>query len=133
MKRHLLSVLGYVVATFATQATSHFAVNADHYAAVAHIKSDPIIPLGLLSMLIQGTVLSYVYANSRFQEKGVWGAVTLSWMLGAFLVSYIALAEAGKYSVPDVASWIAIEAVVGFLQYSLAGLLVGMAHRTRPA
>lgn len=129
MKHHLLSVLGYVFATFATQATSHFAVNAAHYAAVAHIKPDPIVPLGFLSMLIQGSVLSLVYARSRFAESGIKGALALSWMLGAFLVSYIALAEAGKYSVPDVGSWIAVEIIVGFLQFTLVGVLMGLAYR----
>lgn len=130
MKRHFLTVLGYVIATFATQATSHFTINAAHYAAVAHIKPDPIIPLGFLSMLIQGMVLSLVYTNSYFREDGVKGAVLLSWMFGAFLVSYIALAEAGKYSVPDVGSWIIVETIVGFAQFSLVGLLLGLAHRT---
>lgn len=129
MKRHLLSVLGYALATFATQATSHFAVNAAHYAAVAYLRPDPIIPLGLLSMLVQGAALSLVYARSRFAEAGIKGAVALSWLLGAFLVSYIALAEAGKYGVPDVGSWIAVEVSVGFVQFTLAGLLLGLAHR----
>lgn len=131
MKRHLLSVLGYVFATFATQATSHFVINAEHYAAVAHIKSEPIIALGFLSMLIQGAALSFVYSNSRFAAWGIKGALQLSWVFGAFLVSYIALAEAGKYSVPDVASWIVTEGIVGAMQFSLVGLFLGWSHRQK--
>lgn len=131
MKSHLLSVLGYVIATFATQATSHFGVNAEHYAAVSHIKPEPIIALGFLSMLIQGAGLSFIYVNSRFATQGIGGALKLSWVLGAFLISYIALAEAGKYSVPDVGSWIIIEIVVGSLQFTLIGIFLWLAHRQK--
>jgi len=64
----------------------------------------------------------------RFSDNGIKGAVQCAWLFGAFLVSYIALAEAAKYSVPNVGSWIAVETGVGFVQFSLAGLLLGWAH-----
>ena len=54
MKQHLLAVLGYIVATFATQATSHFVLFAQHYAAVPYIRgsSETIFALGILVMII---------------------------------------------------------------------------------
>ena len=55
-------------------------------------------------------------------------AVRFAWLVGAFLVSYIALGEAAKYSVPSIPAWIAIEANVGFVQYTLFGILLGLAH-----
>ncbi len=66
MRRHILTVLGYIVATFFTQATSHFVIFAQHYAAVPIMKAEPIFALGFTTMIIQGSVLSYVFANSRF-------------------------------------------------------------------
>ena len=56
-----------------------------------------------------------------------------SWALGAFLASYIVLGEAGKYAIPSLASWIAVEGGVAFVQYSLFGILLGLIHRRRPA
>jgi hypothetical protein len=81
---------------------------------------------------IQGSILSYVFAGSRFDTGRLKDAIVLSWLFGAFLVSYIALAEAGKYTVPSVTSWIAVEAGVGFVQYTLIGALCALAHRMRP-
>ncbi len=133
MLRHVLSVVGYIVATFATQAVSHFWINAAHYAAVPYIKPEPIFALGFASMIIQGGVLSWVYANSRFGGNGLKGALILSWLLGAFLVSYIGLAEAAKYAVPSVASWIAVEFLTGAAQFTLAGLLLWLAHSRLPS
>jgi hypothetical protein len=43
-------------------------------------------------------------------------------LFGAFLLSYIALAEAAKCSVPSVLGWITVEVVVGFVQYASLAL-----------
>ena len=128
MRRHTLTVLGYIVATFFTQATSHFVIFAQHYAAIPIMKAEPIFALGFTTMIIQGSVLTYVFANSRFAVGSRMDAVRFAWLVGAFLVSYIALGEAAKYSVPSIPAWIAIEANVGFVQYTLFGILLGLAH-----
>src|SRR2546429_9798409 len=58
-------------------------------------------------------------------------AVLFAWLVGGILVSYEALAEAAKYSVPSVASWIAVEVAVGFVQFTLYGALLSWVHRAR--
>src|SRR5713226_4258002 len=128
MRRHILTVLGYIVASFFTQASSHFVIFAQHYAAVPIMRAETIFALGFATMIIQGSVLSYVFANSRFAGGSRMDAVRFAWLVGAFLVSYIALGEAAKYSVPSIPAWIAIEANVGFVQYTLFGILLGLAH-----
>ena len=135
MKQHLLAVLGFVVATFATQATSHFVLFAQHYAAVPYIRgsSETIFALGILVMIIQGTVMSFVFVNSRLSGKSIFHAVMFAWLLGAFFVSYTSLGEPAKYAVPSIPSWIAVELLSGFVQFTLAGMFLGLAHRGRTA
>jgi hypothetical protein len=129
VRSHIFSVIGYVFATFGTQATSHFVVFPQHYAAVTFLKPEPVFVLGFFSAVIQGVILSYAFANSRFAGQSLLHAVRFAWLFGGFLVSYIALAETAKYNVPDGPSWIAIETGVGFVQYTLAGVFLGLAHR----
>ena len=128
MRRHILSVLGYIVASFVTQAASHFVIFTQHYAAVPIMRAETIFSLGFATIIIQGSVLSYVFANSRFAGGSRMDTVRFTWLFGAFLVSYIALGEAAKYSVPSIPAWIAVEAGVGFVQYTLFGILLGLAH-----
>ncbi len=127
----MTAVLAYVVATFATQAVSHFGVNAAHYDAVTYLRAQPIFALGVLSMLIQGSIMSYLYAQLPDSGRSIGHAVLFAWLVGSILVSYEALAEAAKYSVPSVASWIAVEVAEGFVQFTLYGALLGWVHRTR--
>jgi fructose-specific phosphotransferase system IIC component len=132
MKRHIFSILGYIFATFLVQGMSHFLIFARHYAGISILKPEPNFALGFASMVIQGAILSFLFMNSRFDNGKLKDAVQFAWLFGAFLVSYIALAEAGKYSVPSIPSWIAVEAGAGFVQFTLIGLLYGLAHRKWP-
>lgn len=131
MKKHMLSVLAYAVATFITQAVSHFIVNADHYASVTFIRKETIFPLGIFSMLIQGSILAYLYPRTMGARRSIADACKFAWLAGGILVSYIALAEAAKYSVPSVPSWVTVEAVAGFVQFTFYGVLLGIVHRER--
>jgi hypothetical protein len=131
MKQHIFAVLGYIVATFLTQATSHFLLFKEHYAAVSYMKGEPIFALGFASMIIQGIIISVVFANSRFSGKTILDALKLTWLFGAFLVSYIGLAEAAKYTVPNTLSWIGVEFLAGAIQFTLAGILLWLAHRAK--
>lgn len=131
--RILLGTFGYVVVTFATQGTSHFAINREHYAAVASLRADPIFSLGVASMLIQGAILSYLYPifcrGASSWRKGL----GYGFLIGTFFVSYPALAEPGKYIVPSIASWIAVEGIVGLIQFGLFGLFLAGIHRKSTA
>lgn len=131
MKRHILAVIGYIAATFATQATSHFLLFREHYAAVSYMNSEPVFALGITSMIIQGIVISVVFANSRFSGKTLFDALKLTWLFGVFLVSYIGLAEAAKYAVPSIPSWIGVEFLAGAIQFTLAGIFLWLAHRAK--
>jgi len=128
-----LAILVYVVATFATQAVSHFGVNAAHYAAVTYLRAQPLFALGILSMLIQGSIMAYLYAQLPGAGRSIGHAVFFGWLVGGILVSYEGLVEAGKYTVPAVGSWIAVEVGAGFVQFTLYGALLGWVHRARVA
>lgn len=131
MKKHGLAVLAFVVATFGTQAASHFIVNADHYASVPYLREQPIFLLGVLAMLIQGSVLSYLYSRMAGSGSSIPSALGFAWLAGGFLVSYTAFAEAAKYTVPAVPSWVTVEAVAGFVQFSLYGVALGLIYRRK--
>ncbi len=128
MSKHVLSVIAFIVATFATQAPSHFLINVGHYAEVTYMRKEPIFPLGILSMVIEGAILSYLY--SRMPRSGSWimDGLKFGWLAGGFLVSYIAFGEAGKYQVPSVGSWIGLEVVNAFAQFTLFGIVLGFIH-----
>lgn len=127
--RVVLTVLAYVVTTFVVQGGSHFAVNADHYAAIPILRADPIVPLGFTSMLIQGSIFALLFPRIVRGTPTVRQGMFFSWALGGFLASYIALAEPGKYAIPGIGSWIGVEVTTAAVQYTLFGVLLGLIHQ----
>ncbi|MEX2154231.1 MAG: hypothetical protein WD825_12900 [Gemmatimonadaceae bacterium] len=124
-----LTVVAYVLTTFAVQGTSHFAVNTDHFAAIPIMRAEPMVPLGIASMIIQGLIFAWLYPVYASGASSVRRGIAFSWMIGGFLASYIVLAEAGKYAIPSVPAWIAVEASAAFVQYTVFGVWLGLIHR----
>ena len=125
----VLTVLAYIATTFGVQGASHFAINADHYAAIPIMRTEPVIPMGIASMVVQGLVFAWLFPVFNRDSRSLRNGVMFSCALGAFLASYIILGEAGKYSIPSIPSWIAVETTVAAVQFIVFGLLLGLLHR----
>src|SRR5258708_12530315 len=104
MIKHVSTVVAYLVATFATQALSHFVLNVEHYAAVTFMRAEPIFAFGVASMVIQGTILSYLYSRMAAPRRSIGHAVGFSWLVGGVLVSYIAFADPPQDFLPPAPS-----------------------------
>jgi hypothetical protein len=124
-----VTVLAYVATTFAVQGVSHFGINAAHYAAISIMRAEPIVAMGLTSMLIQGLIFAWLYPTFAAGASTIRNGIAFSWALGGFLASYILLGEAGKYAIPSIPSWIAVEGSTAFVQYTLFGVWLGLIHR----
>ena len=93
------------------------------------MRSEPILAMGLTSMVIQGLIFAWLYPVFAAGASTIRKGITFSWALGAFLTSYVGLGEAGKYAIPSIASWVAVEASTAFVQYTLFGIWLSLIHR----
>ena len=132
MLAHVLSVAAFVVVTFAVQATNHFVINTTHYARQTIIADEPALAGGFAAMLVQGGVLTFLYSRLILLPRfsGVFGGLGFALLMGAFLGSYVALAEPSKYLVSSRLSWFTVEATASLIQFSLFGLALGFIHKT---
>src|SRR4051812_12577002 len=94
--RLLLTIIAYVATTFVVQGTSHFLVNADHYAGITIMRTQPVVALGFLAMIVQGTIFALLFPTFNRCPSPVRNGIRFSWALGAFLASFIVLGAAGE-------------------------------------
>ncbi len=129
MTKHLLSIFAFMAISFAVQGLSHFVINKDHFAGIDFMRSDPIIPLGLFVMVIQGLIMTI--ALKRFAPTGatIRDGLVVSLAFGLFLIAYIAIVEPSKYAVPSISAWFLIEGPVGLIQFSVFGIILGLIHK----
>ena len=128
LKKISLGILAFMLVSFAVQAMSHFVINAEYFTEIEIIRKEPIMTLGIATMFIQGAVLSCLYSILSKNGSSVGKGIVYGILMGIFLVSYIALVEPSKYTVPSVSEWIAVESIAGFIQFTLFGLLLGLLY-----
>ena len=124
------SWFAYLAITFALGFIWHLVVFKDLYCRLAIYTriEDPIIPLGLLSMFLQGAVLAYLYPLVAGGARPVSGGLWFGLLMGLFIASSAVLAEAGKQRVTSLRTWLLVESVYYAIQFSLTGLAIGFIY-----
>lgn len=125
-KKYWLAVLAYVFCTFLIAAPWHLVIFKPVYDELAiFTRSEPIIPLGLLSMVMQGLVLSYLYPKFATAGHPVKSGLTFGVLMGILLASSAVFAEAGKQNVTSLSTWLALESVYYLFQFAVVGAIMG--------
>jgi hypothetical protein len=124
MKHYILTVLAYLVPTFALGFVWHLLLFQSYYDALGIYRRDIIIPFGFLSMLIQAVIFAWVYEKafaragsllSRTWRYGL-GAAALSW-------SFTTLAVAAKNVMASVPDYLLIETAFTIVQWAIVAPL----------
>jgi hypothetical protein len=129
MLRFALTLLAYLLPTFALGFVWHLKVFHAYYRDLDIYRPDVIIPFGFLSMLLQGIVFALVYprlmANPGTIANGLLfagGAAVLSW-------TFTTLAVAAKHRMASVRRFVAIETAFTAVQFAIVGPLLALASR----
>ena len=129
MMRFLLTVLAYIVPTFALGFVWHLIMFKQYYEALAIYRSDIIIPFGFVSMLIQAFVFAWVYEKAFARRSGTMLSRALAYAaLGAALSwSFTTLAVAAKNVMASVPDYLVIESAYTVVQWIIVGPLTALA------
>jgi hypothetical protein len=120
------SWFAYLAITFALGFIWHLVVFKDLYRRLAIYTrlDEPIIPLGLLAMLIQGAVLAYLYPQVVDTRGSALEGIAFSLLMGLFIASSAVIAEAAKQRVSSLRTWFVVESLYYLIQFSLCGLAI---------
>ncbi len=126
-----LGVAAYLVPTFPIAFVWHLVLFAPAYEALGIYRSDPIIPFGFASMVIQGVIFSWAYPR-LFPGRGrtIFGAgLAYGLALAVLSWSFTTLAVAAKNIVGSVPIYLLLETGFTLLQFAIVGPLIALAHR----
>ncbi|MBI3899822.1 MAG: hypothetical protein HY308_16215 [Gammaproteobacteria bacterium] len=136
MKRqYWLGVIYYLVGTFVIAFLWHLVIFSDNYEQLHTLRDDPIIPLGMLSMAIQGLVFSWLYPRvaGSAAKAGTWLAPGLMFgaVMGLLSWSFTTVADAAKHPMTSVADFVLLETGFTVVVWLVVGPLMALAHRRR--
>jgi len=126
------SWVAYLVITFMLGYIWHLVVFKQLYHTLAIYTriDDPIIPLGLLAMVIQGAVLAYVYPLVTDGMHPVSDGIRFGVLMGLFIASSAVVAEVAKQRVTSLRTWFVVESSYYAIQFVLSGLAIGLIYAT---
>jgi len=129
MLRYGLAILAYLIPSFILGFIWHLALFAQYYADLHIYRSDIVIPLGLLSMLIQSVLFAWLYDKTFANRQGTWLTRGLAFgALAAILSwSFSTLAVAAKNLMSSVPDYLLIETAFTLVQWVIVGPLIAAA------
>lgn len=129
MKKFVLATAVYSAITMILGYTWHLIIFKDLYHDLGiYNREPPIIPLGFISMLVQGVVLAYLYP--RFYKGGapILQGVNFGLVMGLFLFSVSTLANAAKIQVTSMSTWLSIQTAFHLIQFLIVGAGIGAVY-----
>lgn len=132
LARFILTALAYIIPTMILGYAWHLLIFKDLYDKLGiYNRTEPIIPLGFASMIIQGLIIAYLFPFYAKNNYTIAGAIKFNLIIGLFLFSVSSLANAAKINVTDMKTWLLIQAAFHLLQFGVAGILIGLVNKRR--
>ena len=129
MKKLFFATLAYSVITMLIAVPWHFIWFKELYHDLGiYNRTEPIVPLGFLTMILQGVVMALVYPRFYHGGSHYKEAVKFSLLMGVFLYSVSTLANAAKIEVNPMSTWIGVQAAFHLIQFLAAGLALGFVY-----
>jgi hypothetical protein len=117
--------LAYTLITFPLAVIWHVVLFEEKYRSFGYFDGDPSFALGLLTIVVQGFILSLLYPFVRFSDKGIARGIKYSLLIGIFFWTSHVLAFVAKQAVDDAISFVVMESFYLLLQFGIYGIFIG--------
>ena len=124
----ILGTLAYTTVTFPLAIVWHVVLFRDQYHAFSYIEGEPSFLLGLLTILLQGLILSYLYPYVLFKGEGAIRGLKYSLFIGVFFWTSHVLAFVAKQDMTNTLLFITMESFYLLLQFGIYGVLIGIIY-----
>ncbi len=128
LKLSLIGTAAYTLVTFPLAILWHVVCFKDIYTNLGYFEGEPNFLLGLLTIMIQGAVLSGLYPYLNFAGNSIFCGLKYSLVMGGFFWTSHVLAFVAKQTVNNAMLFITMETFYLFLQFGIFGVLIGLIY-----
>lgn len=131
-RKLLLAVAAYFVVSMAIAYPWHMLVFHEKYLAMgAFTRPEPIIPFGILAMLLQGIVFAWFYPLFYRHVGGgrpIVRGIQFGLFMGLTVWSVMVFATAAKFAIEPRLDFIGLASAFQFIQYLFVGAAIGLVY-----
>ena len=129
IKKILFVTLSYVVLTMAIAFPWHLIWFHDLYIELGAVtRQEPIIPLGILTLVIQGFVLAYLYPFYYQGGNPVIQGIKFTLIAGLLIYTVMGFATAAKIMINPVYTFLIYHTIFQLIQFILTGTALGLIY-----
>jgi len=101
----------------------------EKYQLFGYFEGEPNFILGLVTIIIQGIILSFLYPYVAFSGKGIIRGLKFSFVIGIFFWSSHVLALIAKQAMESPLIFIAMESFYLLLQFGIFGIFISLIYK----
>lgn len=123
-------VIAYFVITMSWAYPWHMIFFHDIYVEMgAFQRAEPIMPLGIAAILIQGMVIGYLYPFFPQQGHPVIQGVKFNLIIGLMTYTAMGFATAAKFQIEPVSLFLIYHTIFQTIQFTLTGIALGLIYK----
>ncbi len=131
MKKLLLATLSYFVLTMALAYPWHLIWFHDVYKEIGAVqREEPIMILGMSSIVIQGLVIAYLYPMYYKTGNPIYQGIKFSLLMGLMVYTVMVFANAAKFLIEPVSTFLIYGTAFSLLQFTVTGSALGLIYGT---
>jgi len=101
-------------------------------AATPFARPEPIIPLGMAAMVVQGTLLIGIYPRFHRSQSRMTSGLVFGALAGLFLAAGAIWVEVAKFAFADGLTYFVLETIYEVVSFAVLGLLIALRHEEAP-
>ena len=129
IKEIIYGTLAYTLVTFPIAVIWHVILFKEKYQVFGYFEGEPNFILGLVTIIIQGSILSFLYPYVSFPGRGIIRGLKFSLVIGVFFWSSHVLALIAKQTVENPFMFITMESFYLLLQFGIYGVLISLIYK----
>ena len=131
-KKFFIGVAGYFFATMLVAVVWHMVLFHDKYVEMGALtRGEPIMPFGVLAIILQGIVFSYFYPL-YYKHKGgghpLKRGIEFSLFMGLTVYTVMVFATVAKFQIEPILDFVVLSTIFQLLQYTLVGAVIGTVY-----
>lgn len=127
LRQRVLAILAYTVISMLIAVPWHLMWFRQQYHDFGiYTRADPIVPLGMATMIIQGGVMAWLYPRWYRGGTPALEGIRFGLLVGLFLYSVSTLASIAKIDVADPGQFILLSGIFHTMQFVLSGAAIGL-------
>lgn len=127
-KTFLVGVGAYIMFNFAFAMIWNMVVFKKMYDRLTEgiAREKPIIPLGLLAIIVQAIALAILFSLFFNGENPISEGLMFGLLIGSYSIVYGAFVVPAKFTIKPISQYAILELVYGILHFGIAGIIMAL-------